>query len=158
MKNVNKEDKNWQLYQKLKIWRMMTSNQICSINDIAQLSTETNQCESTRIDEHSRSRRPRVVRELPDLSMNSIFVFKENPKLWFVSLTHDYDYESRFFQKNFRNFEFITSVHLRWNDVMIFNLKKHFAIFFIKRFQHIAKLKKQNRFFEFYSCILSKSF
>jgi hypothetical protein len=48
---------------------MMTSNQICSINDIAQLNTETDQCGSTRTGEHSRPRRSRVVRELPDLSM-----------------------------------------------------------------------------------------
>jgi hypothetical protein len=58
---------------------MIAINQLCSINDIAQLSTETNQRESSRIDEHSRSRRPRVVRELPDLSMNvlksSFFIY-----------------------------------------------------------------------------------
>ncbi len=78
---------------------------------------------------------------------NSTFVFKENRKLQFVNLTHDYDYESRFFQKNFKNFEFIKSVRLRSNDVMIFNSKKHFAIFFIRRFQHIAKLEKQKSIF-----------
>jgi hypothetical protein len=74
---------------------------------------------------------------------NSMFVFRENRKLQFVSLTHDYDYESRFFQKNFRKFEFIKSVRLRSSDVMIFNSKKHFAVFFIRRFQHIAKFERQ---------------
>ncbi len=74
---------------------------------------------------------------------NSTFVFKENRKLQFVNLIHDYDYESRFFQKIFKNLEFIKSVRLRLNDVVIFNSKKHFAIFFIKRFQHIAKFEKQ---------------
>ncbi len=74
---------------------------------------------------------------------NSTFVFKENRKLQFVNLTHDYDYESRFLQKNFKDFELIKSVRLRSSDVMIFNSKKHFAVFFIRRFQHIAKLEKQ---------------
>ncbi len=78
---------------------------------------------------------------------NSTFVLRENRKLQFVNLTHDYDYESRFFQKNFRNFEFIKSVRFRSSDVMIFNSKKHFAIFFIRSFQHIAKLEKQKSIF-----------
>ncbi len=58
-----------------KFWRpprsqqLTTSCHLCSKNDTAQLSTETNQRESARIDEHSRSRRPWIVRELPDLSM-----------------------------------------------------------------------------------------
>jgi hypothetical protein len=78
---------------------------------------------------------------------NSTFVFRENRKLQFVNLTHDYDYKSKFFQKNFRNFELIKSVRFRSNDVMIFNSKKHFAIFFIKRFQHIAKFEKQKSIF-----------
>ncbi len=73
---------------------------------------------------------------------NSMFVFRENRKLQFVSLTHDYDYESRFFQKNFREFELIKFVRLRSSDVMIFNSKKHFTVFFIRRFQHIAKFEK----------------
>jgi hypothetical protein len=78
---------------------------------------------------------------------NSTFVLRENRKLQFVSLTHDYDYESRFSQKNFKDFEFIKSVRFCSNDVMIFKSKKHFAIFFIKRFQHIAKLERQKSIF-----------
>jgi hypothetical protein len=74
---------------------------------------------------------------------NSTFVSRENRKLQFVNLTHDYDYESRFFQKNFRDFKLIKFVRLRSSDVMIFNSKKHFAVFFIRRFQHIAKLERQ---------------
>ncbi len=34
---------------------------------------------------------------------NSTFVLKKNRKLQLVKLTHDYDYKSRFFQKNFKN-------------------------------------------------------
>lgn len=74
---------------------------------------------------------------------NSSFVSKENRRLQFVNLIHDYDYESRYFQKNFKEFENIKFVRLRFSDVMIFNSKEHFAIFFIKRFQHIAKFEKQ---------------
>jgi hypothetical protein len=74
---------------------------------------------------------------------NATFVFKQNRKLQFANLTHDYDYESRFFLKNYKKSKLIKFVCFRSNNVMIFNSKKHFAVFFIKRFQQIAKFEKQ---------------
>jgi hypothetical protein len=64
----------------------MTIKQLCSINDIAQLNIETNQRGSARTDEHSRPRRPRVVRELPVLSMIMFTILSRNKICFFFSI------------------------------------------------------------------------